>query len=100
MKKIMLAFVAVALVAMTVSTAEAGRWRYGRPIGSYGWVRPVGPVIVAPRYYRPVYVARPYYDGLYRYGYGAPRTGVFVQGDYYGGGVIVRTPGFGLNIGY
>ena len=102
MKKILLAIVAMSLVGMTVSKAEAGRWGYGRPVVSYGWVRPIGPVVVAPRYYRPAYVARPtYYYGPYRYGYPALRTGVFVQGDYYGGGgVIVRTPGFGLNIRY
>ena len=102
MKKILLAIVAMTLVGMTVSKAEAGRWGYGRPVVSYGWARPMGPVVVAPRYYRPAYVARPtYYYGPYRYGYPALRTGVFVQGDYYGGGgVIVRTPGFGLNIRY
>ena len=102
MKKVMLGLIAAALVAMAVSTAEAGRWGYGRPVVSYGWARPVGPVVrVAPRYYGPRYAARPYYYGPYRYGYVVPRTGVFVQGDYSGGGgVIVRTPGFGLNIRY
>jgi hypothetical protein len=105
MKKILLAIVAVALVGMAVSKAEAGRWGYGRPAVAYGWVRPLGPVVVAPRYYRPAYVARPLYYAPYAapYGYGyAPwRTGVVVQQDYYGGGgVIVRTPGFGLNIRY
>lgn len=100
MKKFLLALVAMMLVATVVSTAEAGRGRYGRSAVSYGWGRPGGPVVVAPRYYSPVYVARPYYYSPYRYGYVVPRTGVYVHGGYYGGHVIVRTPGFGLNIGY
>jgi hypothetical protein len=101
MKKILLAIVAVTLVGITVSKAEAGRWGYGRPIVSYGWARPIGPVVVAPRYYRPAYVARPFYYGPYYDGYAPWRTGVIVRGGYYGGGgVIVRTPGFGLDIRY
>jgi hypothetical protein len=98
MRKFLLALVAMALVATMVSSAEAGRGRYGRPVVSYGWG---GPVVVAPRYYRPVYVGRPYYYSPYRYGYVVPRTGVYVHGGYFGGGqVIVRTPGFGLNVHY
>lgn len=102
-KKMMFALLATALLTMTVSTAEAGgRWRYGRPVVAY---RPYAPVVrVAPRYYGPVfpvYAARPYYVDPYRYGFFGPGPGVFVQGSYYrGGGVFVRTPGFGLNIGY
>lgn len=110
LKRLLLAAVAMTLVAVTVSQAEAGRWGYGRPVPGYGWVRPVPPVVVAPRYYRPVYVAPPLiappiyrppiYRGPYYYGYGPRPAGVVVRGGYYGGGVIVRTPGFGLNVRY
>jgi hypothetical protein len=105
MKKIMLALLATALLATTVSTAEAaGRWRYVRPAVVYRPAVRVAPVRVVPRYVGPVlplYTARPYYVSPYRYNYFAPGAGVIVDRGYYrGGGVIVRTPGFGLNIGY
>lgn len=107
MKQFLIAAVAMTLVAVTVSQAEAGRWGYGRLVPGYGWVRPVPPVVVAPRYYRPVYVAPPiiaapiiappiYGGPYYHYGYGPRPARVVVRGGYYGGGMIVRTPGFGL----
>ena len=95
MKKVLLALAVVAIIGMSVSTAEAGRGRYRRGYVTYGRAVPV--VTVRPRYYAPVYVARPYGPV---YGYYGPRTGVYVRsGGYYrGGGVIVNTPGFGLNL--
>jgi hypothetical protein len=89
-------FVMLLLLALTTS-AEAG-WRYRAPVVVY---RPVPVVRVAPRYVTPVvpyYAPRRVYTGPYRY-FG-PGNGVVLPGGYYGGNVIVRTPGFGLNIGY
>ncbi|MHB0955229.1 MAG: hypothetical protein ACYC0X_02515 [Pirellulaceae bacterium] len=100
MKKILLTLLAVALLVMTASTAEADRWRRGRP----GFYRPLGPPVrVVPRYYGPVYPvypARPYYVRPYGYDYYGLGPRVYVPGGYYGGEVLLRTPGFGLSIGY
>jgi hypothetical protein len=97
MKPVLLSAVLAFLFLVLASTAEAG-WRYRGPVAVY---RPVPVVRVVPRYVTPVvpyYAPRRVYVGPYRY-FG-PGAGVVVNGGYYGGGVIVRTPGFGLNIGY
>lgn len=100
MKKLMLALVAVSMIGMFASTAEAGRWRWRRsyypPVVVRPYVAPVyvsRPVVVAPR---PVYVAPS--PVIYRQYYSP--TSVYVRSGYYGGGVRVNTPGFGLHISY
>jgi hypothetical protein len=101
MKKVMLALVALVVVGMFAVPAEAGRWRWRRAYAPPVVVRPyVAPVYVArPTYVvPPVVVARPVFTApAYRY-YGP--SSVYVGRSYYGGGVQVRTPGFGLRISY
>lgn len=63
------------------------RW-YGYRYRPYYYSGYYEPYYYAPRYYRPYY--RPYYSGYYGYGY--PR--------YYGGGVGIYGPRFGLRIGF
>jgi hypothetical protein len=105
MKKILLALLAVALVGICSSSAEAG-WRYRwAPRRFYA-----PPVVVRPHYVAPVYVARPVYVAppvpfvapVYRYHsyYGPTSVQVRSGSYYYPGGVRVRTPGFGLSISY
>ncbi len=100
MKKMVLVLAAVAVVGFCTPSAEAGRYyrRAVRGVRVAPVVR-VRPVYVAP-VVRPVYVQRPAY--IYDYGYYRPRTSVIVGGGpyYYGGGVQVRVPGFGLNVRY
>ena len=101
MKPMLVCSVVMMLLMVLATSAEAG-WRYRAPVVVY---RPVPVVRVAPRYVAPRYVVPvvPYYAprrvvvGPYRY-FG-PGAGVVVGG-YNGGNVIVRTPGFGLNVGY
>jgi hypothetical protein len=106
MKPLLMSSVVMGLLMVLATSAEAG-WRYRAPVVVY---RPVPVVRVAPRYVAPRYVAPRYvapvvpyyaprrvYVGPYRY-FG-PGAGVVVGG-YNGGNVIVRTPGFGLNVGY
>jgi hypothetical protein len=98
MKKLILVLVAAATVCICTASAEAG-WRY-----RWGYRGCYAPV-VRP-YVAPVYVARPVYvapsvvvpQPVYR-SYRVPSR-VYVGSGYYGGGVQVHTPGFGLSISY
>ncbi len=103
MKKVILAMVAVAVVGFCSTSAEAGH-RYARRVVRGRVYAPV--VRVRPRYVAPVVapvapviVRRPAY--IYDYGlYRAPSVIVGPRGYYYGSGVHVRVPGFGLDIRY
>ena len=110
MKKVLLALLAVTLLGVGTTSAQAGWWRYRRAFV------PVAPVVVRPAYVAPVYVARPVYVAppivtgpivvpsrpIYRYNsYYAPTSVQVRRGSYYyPGGVQVRTPGLGLSISY
>ncbi len=102
MKKLFLALVAVAVVGLCTTSAEAG-WRYGRRAVRYAPVVRVAPRYVAPvigPVVGPVVVRRPAY--IYDYPYYRAPVSVIVGGGgyYYGGGVRVRVPGFGLDVRY
>jgi hypothetical protein len=96
--KPMIVSVCVLLSFLVLATSAEANWRYRAPVRVY---RPVPGVRVVPRYVTPVvpyYAPRRVYVGPYRY-FG-PGTGVVVPGGFYGGSVMVRTPGLGLNVGY
>ena len=103
MKNGILVLAVLAVLALTVSTADAGRRFYRRGVVRYG--RAYYPAVrVRPvRYgYVPVIRPRVYYPS-HDHGYRGYGTSVHVRGgNYYypGGGVHVRTPGFGLDIHY
>jgi len=99
MKKVLLVLVVVGMLGACTASAEAG-WRY-----RWGVRRPfVAPVVVRPRVVAPVVVRRPVFVAppVHVVRPVVPFFGpaVVPVRSFYGGGVHVQSPGFGLHISY
>lgn len=107
--------VAVGLLVGGQSLAQAGGPGHGYVGGGYGGgghhhhhhhgggYIPARPIVYAPPVYRPVFVGNvgpvypaPYGYGGGGYGYGGGYGCNHSYGGYYGSGISIRTPGFGL----